>query len=120
MFMFKMTSNFYPADEPKNGYIGKADLTIAEAIKINGISVFNNNGVIGMRLPEYERRDNGAREEMYQSFIAAFGMCRIKENYLNNKIERARSNQTDNKKIANKEDLENKCKSNSKLITGEK
>ena len=60
--MFKMTSNFYPADEPKNGYIGKADLTIAEAIKINGISVFNNNGVIGMRLPEYERRDNGARE----------------------------------------------------------
>ena len=45
-------------------------------------------------------------QEIYYSFIAAFGMCRIKENYLNNKIERARSNQTNNKKIANKEDLE--------------
>ena len=87
--MFKMTSNFYPAEEPKNGYIGKADLTIAEAIRINGISVFENNGVIGMRLPEYERRDNGLREsyvipkstEVYASMLKTIEMAVKDEKY---------------------------------------
>lgn len=40
--MKKMTANFRPAQEPKNGYIGKADITIANAIRLNGISVFRD------------------------------------------------------------------------------
>lgn len=40
--MYELKANFYPAHEPKNGYIGKADITIADAIRINGISVFQN------------------------------------------------------------------------------
>ena len=40
--MYALKSNFYPASEPKNGYIGKADITIAEALRINNVSVFEN------------------------------------------------------------------------------
>ena len=37
-----MKSNFYPAKEPKNGYIGMADVTVSNAIRIHGIGVFEN------------------------------------------------------------------------------
>lgn len=37
---YSMNSNFYPAREPKNGFIGTADLLIANGIKIRGIAVF--------------------------------------------------------------------------------
>lgn len=59
--MLKMTSNFYPSEEIKNGYIGKANLTVGDSIRINGISVFDHDGEISMRFPEYERRDNGEK-----------------------------------------------------------
>ena len=42
--MYALTANFYPAQEPKNGYIGKADITVAKAIKLNNISVFQKDG----------------------------------------------------------------------------
>ncbi len=52
--MKKLSANFYPAKEEKNGYLGKADITIAEAIRLNGISVFRNkDDSIGIRFPEY-------------------------------------------------------------------
>lgn len=41
--MKKMTANFFPAQEPKNGYIGKADITIGNAVRLNGISVFKSD-----------------------------------------------------------------------------
>ncbi len=52
--MKKMTANFYPAPEPKNGYIGKADLTIGNAIRLNSISVFESkeNG-LNISFPEF-------------------------------------------------------------------
>lgn len=40
--MYALKANFYPAQEPKNGYIGKADLTIANAVEIDNISVFDD------------------------------------------------------------------------------
>lgn len=53
--MKKMTANFYPAQEPKNGYIGKTDLTIGNAIRLNGISVFQSpeNGNINISFPGF-------------------------------------------------------------------
>lgn len=52
--MKKLNANFYPAKEEKNGYLGKADITIAEAIRLNGISVFRGkDGAINLRFPEY-------------------------------------------------------------------
>lgn len=53
--MKKLTANFYPANEPKNGYIGKANITIADAIRLNGISVFQNamDGTINISFPEF-------------------------------------------------------------------
>lgn len=40
--MYALKANFYPAQEPKAGYIGKADITIANAVRLNNISVFEN------------------------------------------------------------------------------
>lgn len=53
--MKKMTANFYPAQEEKNGHIGWADITIASAIRLNGISVFRNkeNGTLNINFPEF-------------------------------------------------------------------
>lgn len=52
--MYKLLANFSPAAEEKNGYIGKADVTVADAIRINGISVFKNqDGTYSFRLPEH-------------------------------------------------------------------
>lgn len=57
--MKKLTANFYPAAEPKNGYIGKANITIADAIRINGISVFTpESGGINIAFPEFGEGDN--------------------------------------------------------------
>lgn len=67
MSTYKLTSNFYPANEPKNGYIGKADLTIAEAIKINGISVFEKDGNYNIDFPGYEYMADG--EEKHNSYV---------------------------------------------------
>lgn len=53
--MYKMQADFRPANEKKNGYIGKANLTIADGIKINGISVFEQeNGGLNLRFPGYD------------------------------------------------------------------
>lgn len=61
--MYNMKSNFYPAKEPKNGYIGFADLTIANAIRIRGIAVFENHDSSGhhIQFPGYE--NNGKEGE---------------------------------------------------------
>lgn len=40
--MYNLKANFYPAKEPKNGYLGFADLTVANAIRMRGIAVFEN------------------------------------------------------------------------------
>lgn len=44
MDQYKMNANFRPAAEPKNGHIGFADVTIADAIRIYDISVFEKEG----------------------------------------------------------------------------
>ena len=52
--MYKLKANFKPAQEPKNGYIGKADLTIGDAIRIKDISVFEKqDGLIQMNFGHF-------------------------------------------------------------------
>lgn len=50
--MYQLKSNFYPANEPKNGYIGRADVTVGNAIKMN-FSVFENENGIQVRSQSY-------------------------------------------------------------------
>lgn len=40
--MYSLKANFYPASEPKNGYVGRADVTISNAVRLNNIAVFEN------------------------------------------------------------------------------
>lgn len=51
--MFELKSNFYPASEPKNGYIGRADLAIADSIRINDISVFKKEDGYNIQFAEF-------------------------------------------------------------------
>lgn len=47
MEQYNMRANFYPVQEPKNGFIGRADLFISNIIRIKGISVFENENAPG-------------------------------------------------------------------------
>ena len=73
---YNMKSNFYPAKEPKNGYIGMADLTIANAIRIRGIAVFEKDGQRHMQFPGYGEGENRgsyvipASKEAYSEMLA--------------------------------------------------
>jgi len=40
--MYALKANFYPAQEPKAGYIGKADIAVGNTVRLNNISVFKN------------------------------------------------------------------------------
>lgn len=59
METYRMTANFYPAKEAKNGYIGFADLTIADAIRIRGIAVFEDREGSGHHIdfPSFGEKD---------------------------------------------------------------
>lgn len=75
--MKKLTANFFPAEEQKNGYIGKANITIADAIRINGISVFApESGGISISFPEFGEGENRRSyvvpksKEAYEALLA--------------------------------------------------
>lgn len=42
MEQYNLRANFYAAQEPKNGFIGYADLAVSSIIKLKGIAVFEN------------------------------------------------------------------------------
>ena len=42
MEQYNMRANFYPVKEPINGFIGSADLTVSNIIRLKGIAVFQN------------------------------------------------------------------------------
>lgn len=43
MEQYNMRANFYPVNEPINGFIGSADLTISNIIRIKGVAVFEKD-----------------------------------------------------------------------------
>lgn len=43
MEQYNMRANFFPLQEPVNGYIGSANLLISDTIRVNGIGVFENS-----------------------------------------------------------------------------
>lgn len=56
--MYHLKANFYPAEEPKNGYIGKATIDVANAIRISNISVFQGEGGYSINFAEYGEKNN--------------------------------------------------------------
>lgn len=73
--MYNMISNFYPAAEKKNGYIGKADLTIANAIKIHDISVFENEeGKLHLQFKEYGDHKSFVVPKDKEAYAAILGV----------------------------------------------
>ena len=83
--MKRMTANFYPASEPKNGYIGKADITIGNAIRLNGISVFKSpEHGINISFPEF---GDGASyvvpksKEAYAAMLEVVSMATINDKH---------------------------------------
>lgn len=60
MEQYNMRSNFYPAKEPINGYIGHADILISNIIRLQGIAVFKNSDKPGHHIQFPGFGDNGS------------------------------------------------------------
>lgn len=56
--MYHLKANFYPTDEPKNGYVGKASIDVASAVRISNISVFKNEEGYSLGFAEYGEKEN--------------------------------------------------------------
>ena len=56
--MYAMKANFFPAQGEHENYIGKADITVGNAIRINNISVFEQEGKRGLSFAEFGPADN--------------------------------------------------------------
>lgn len=87
--MYALKANFYPAPEPKNGYIGKADLTIGNAVRLNNIGVFKNeqDGKYSIALPKFGSKDNErsyvipSSGDTYSAMAAVVGKAVEAENH---------------------------------------
>lgn len=57
MEKYNMRANFYPAKEPKMGFIGHADLFISDVIRVKGIAVFDKSDGSGhnIQFPGYDK-----------------------------------------------------------------
>lgn len=79
---YSMISNFRPAQEPKNGFIGKADITIADGLTINNISVFQKeDGSRSIAFAQFGSEDNKrsyvipASKEAHAEMLAVVNMA---------------------------------------------
>lgn len=85
--MYALKANFYPAQEPKGGYVGKADITIANAVRLNNISVFDDGA--GNRSISFAKfgKDNErsyvipSSKEAYAAMLAVVGKAMDSENH---------------------------------------
>ena len=84
--MYNLKANFFPAHEPKNGYIGVANLTIGNAIRINGIAVFDNhdNGGHHIQFPGYGEGDKAGSYVIPSSKEAYAAMLDVVEKAIGN------------------------------------
>lgn len=73
---YHLSSNFYPAAEEKNGYIGMADITVANALRIRGIAVFEKDGEHHIQFPGWGEGEDRksyvipASKEAYAALLA--------------------------------------------------
>ena len=74
--MKKMIANFYPAQEEKNGHIGVASLTIGNAVRINGISVFQKEDGVNLSFPGFGENGSYVVPHSKEAFAA---MCEVVE-----------------------------------------
>lgn len=82
--MDRLTANFYPASEPKpyegGVYVGKANITIANAMRLNDISVFlSDAGKLSINFPEYESGGEKKSFVIPKSKEAYAAMCSVVE-----------------------------------------
>lgn len=80
--MERMSANFFPASEPTpydgGVYLGKANITIANAIRLNDISVFMNDaGKLSINFPEYPSGDEKKSFVIPKSAEAYAAMCAV-------------------------------------------
>lgn len=73
---YNMSANFYPLNEPKNGFIGSANVLIANGIRIRGISVFEKDGAYNIQFAGFGDGENRksyvvpASKEAYAQFLS--------------------------------------------------
>lgn len=72
--MYDLKSTFYPASEPKNGYIGKADITIANAVRVNNISVFAKDGGYAIKFADYGENNSYVVPKSKDAYSAMLGV----------------------------------------------
>ena len=85
--MYNLKANFYPAKEAKNGYLGFADLTVSNAIRIRGIAVFENAEGNGhhIQFPGYGEGAEARHYVVPDSKEAYAAMLNVIENALEDK-----------------------------------
>lgn len=86
--MYRMSANFYPARNPKNGYVGKANLTIGNGIRLNDISVFEKDDAVNLAFPSYRDKDGEehsyiipASKDAYAAMLEVIMCARTLENH---------------------------------------
>lgn len=84
--MYTLTANFYEAQQEKNGYIGKADITIGNAIQLNNISVFVKDGITGLAFAKFGKDNERsyvipASKEAYAAMVAVVENAIAHENH---------------------------------------
>lgn len=78
--MYALKANFFPAQEPKMGYIGKADVTVGNAVRLNNISVFKNeqDGTYSIAFAKFGKNNERsyvipASKEAFAAAVAVVG-----------------------------------------------
>ena len=85
--MYALRTNFYPAEEPKNGYVGKATLDVANAVRINNISVFEKDGAYSIAFSDYGDKEKGGSyfvpgsKEVYAAILGVIEKAVANENH---------------------------------------
>lgn len=84
--MYALKANFYVAQQEKNGYIGKADITIGNAIQVNNISVFVNDGITNLAFAKFGKDNERsyvipASKEAYAAMVAVVENAIVDDNH---------------------------------------
>lgn len=88
--MYQLKSSFRPASSHKNSYIGKADITVGNAVKLNDVSVFEKDGIIKIHFQSYGEKQYGFVVPHSKDVYAA--LCNIVEKAVHSKNHEAFEN----------------------------
>lgn len=72
--MLHLKSNFRPVEEPKNGHIGYANLTVGHGLCINNISVFQNGDNYSIQFAPYHDDESLIKPHSPEAHAAILGV----------------------------------------------